>query len=188
MRNLICCWTTVASNHLWKLSRPSLLIVLVSLGNSGWAQSALAPLQVERKGSWLSGLYMNQNSRRSLCAMETGLADGSVFRINYYGLRNVFLEVIMRERIAQGSFETELTFVSDKRPALTLPAFVEANFMVVEMNNDAVAGELLQIVARAQTLTVMNRATPLFKVPVNGSTKALEMLIACVGALGRHQP
>jgi len=188
MKNLICCWKTAANDLLCKLSRSTLLIVFISLGNSGWAQSALEPVQVERGGSWLSGLYMNQYSRRPLCAMETGLADGSVFRINYYGLRNVFLEVTWGQRIAQGSFETELTFASDKRPALTLPTFVEANFMVVEMNDDSVAGELLQIIARAQALTVMNRTTPLFKVPVNGSAKALEIFFTCVRALGRHQP
>lgn len=186
MRNPLLCYTFAASHHVWKIIRPSFFVALVSLCNAGWAQSALEPLQVGRKGSWTSGLYININSRRALCAMETSLADGSVFRINYYAPRNVFLEVATGEQITHDTIETEVTFIGDKRPAMTLPAFFEANFMVVEMNNQAVAGELLQVIARAQTLTVTTREASLFEVPVNGSASALEMLLECVRALGRH--
>ncbi len=186
MRNLICRWAIVSRHYLWSFSTSSLLIAFASIGSPGWAQSALEPVQVEREGSWLGGLYMNQNSGRFLCAMETRLTDGSVFRINYYGLRNTFLEVTTGERIAHGSFQTELLFLSDNRPSLLLPAFVEKDFIIVEMTNDAVAGELVQIIARAHTLTVMNRGTALFDVPVNGSARALELMGVCARTLHRN--
>jgi hypothetical protein len=158
------------------------------LGDAVWAQSVLEGVQVEIGGNWTSGLFLNQNSRRLLCAMETNLGEGAVFRISYYGPRNMFLEITPADQISLGFRETYLTFISDRDPALSLEAFAEENFMVIEMSDDSVVGQILQIIARAHALTVMDGQTWLFEVPVNGSAKAVESLTDCVIALDGFQP
>ncbi len=141
-------------------------------------------LLTRRYGDWQTVLYENTDTRLLFCAAESSSENGAVFRVNFYGNGDAFLEVFSPEwRLIQGpiSFTLDLERYRIVLRGTAWPNALTHDF-VEEEKMLAIIGALME----ASSLTVRNsNGAVMAQFSLSGSLLALSALADCTH--GRFQ-
>ena len=157
----------------------------LTLPTVAFSDVSLEAVEEREFGAWISSTYRNAESGALFCAAET-VTPIHIIRINYYSPSNAFLEVLP----APSGMEEDATFVTFESESLSVRviAIVSDGSLSIEMDKEKVAVGVLQTIAQARELRLVDKSgNLLIVVPSNGSKLAIDDLISCTRTIHLRQ-